>query len=70
MELLTAGSSTEVKLIAAHTAAKIAHYLCMVLKQLGYEQHGPTSIHINNMLALKINNENTSPTKQTRHMDI
>ena len=43
----------------------------MVLKQLlGYEQHGLTSIHIDNMLALKIINENMLPTEQTRHIDI
>ena len=29
---LTAGSSTEAEFISAHTAAKIARYLCMVLK--------------------------------------
>ena len=32
MQLLTAGSSTKAEFIAAHTAAKIAHYLQMVLK--------------------------------------
>ena len=53
-----------------HVAAKIAKYLYMVLKQLGYEQKSPTSIHINNMSALQIINNNTSPTKQTRHLDI
>ena len=42
----------------------------MVLKQLGYAQHGPTSIHIDNMSALKIINKNTFPTKQTQHIDI
>ena len=69
MQLLTAGSSTKAEFIAAHTAAKIACYLHMVLKQLGYEQHGPTSIHIDNMLALKIINENMLLTKQTQHID-
>ena len=68
--MLTAGSSTEAEFIAAHTAAKIACYLCMVLKQLGYEQHGPTPIHIDNMSALKIINKNMLPTEQTRHIDI
>ena len=67
---LTAGSSTEAEFIAAHTAAKIARYLRMVLKQLGFEQFGPTPIHIDNMSALKIINENTSPTDRTRHIDI
>ena len=70
MQSLTAGSSTEAEFIAAHTAAKIACYLRMVLKQIGYEQNGPTSIRINNMLALKLINENMLPTEQTRHIDI
>ena len=36
---LNAGSSTKAGFIAAHTSAKIAHYLCMVLKYLGYEKN-------------------------------
>ena len=63
MQLLTAGSSTKAEFVAAHTATKIAHYLCMVLNQLGYEQHGPTHINIDNMSALKIIHKNTLPTK-------
>ena len=69
-QLLTAGSSTEAEFIAAHTAAKIAKYLRMILKQLGYEQKQPTPIHIDNMSALQIINNNTSPTERTRHLDI
>ena len=42
----------------------------MVLKQLGYEQHGPTVIHIDNLSALNIINNNTSPTNRTRHLDL
>ena len=67
---LTAGSSTEAEFIAAHHAAKIAKYLRMVLKQLGYEQRGPTVIHIDNLSALNIINNNTSPTDRTRHLDL
>ena len=67
---LTAGSSTEAEFIAAHTAAKIAKYLCMVLKQLGYKQTRPTPIHIDNLSALQIIINNTSCTSQTRHLDI
>ena len=33
----------------------------MILKQLGYEQNDPTPIH--NMSALKIINDNASPTE-------
>ena len=67
---LTAGSSTEAEFIAAHTAAKIAKYLRMILKQLGYEQNKPTPIHIDNLSALQIINNITSPTERTRHLDI
>ena len=42
----------------------------MVLKQLDFEQTAPTPIHIDNMSSLKIINENTSLTNQTRHIDI
>ena len=34
---LIAGSSTEAEFIAAHSACKIARYLCFLLKDLGYE---------------------------------
>ena len=62
---LTAGSSTEAEFIATHTATKIAKYLQMILKQLGYKQMKPTPIHIDNMSALQIINNNTSPTERT-----
>ena len=67
---LTAGSSTEAEFIAAHTAAKIAIYLRLVLKQLGFEQKDPTLIHIDNLPALQMINDNTSPTERCRHLDI
>ena len=51
---LTADSSTEAEFIAAHAAAKIARYLRMLLKQLGYEQKDPTPIHIDNLPALRM----------------
>ena len=63
MQSLTTGGSTEAEFIAAHTAANIACYLQMVLKQLGYKQSAPTPIHIDNILALKIINDNMSPTE-------
>jgi hypothetical protein len=67
---LTAGSSTGSEFIAAVTAAKQARYLCTVLKQLGFHQTKPTVIFIDNLSALKIINDNTSPTDRTRHMDL
>jgi len=67
---LTAGNSTEAEFIAAVSAAKAVRYLRSVLREMGFEQRGPTIIYIDNMSALKIINDNTSPTKRTRHMDI
>ena len=69
-QTLTAGSSTEAEFIAAVSAAKAARYLRSVLREMGFEQRGPTIIYIDNMSALKIINDNTSPTERTRHMDI
>ena len=42
----------------------------MLLKQLGYEQKDPTPIHINNLPALRMINDNSSPTERTRHIDV
>ena len=67
---ITASSSTEAEFIAVHAAAKIARYLQMLLKQLGFEQIGPTPIHIDNLPALRMINNNSFPTKHTRHVDI
>ena len=69
-QTLTAGSSTEAEFIAAVTAAKLACYLRCVLKQLGEEQTEPTDIYIDNLSALKIINDNCSPTERTSHIDL
>ena len=69
-QTFTAGSSTEAEFIAAVTAAKLARYLCCVLKQLGEKQNKPTDIYIDNLSALKTINDNCSPTERTRHMDL
>ena len=58
---LTAGSSTEAEFIAAHSAGKVAQYLRFLLKDLGYEQLGPTPIYIDNLPALRMINDNSSP---------
>ena len=60
---ITAGSSTVSEFITAHTAAKALRYLCMLLKQLGYEQKESTHIYNDNIPALKMINDNTSPTE-------
>ena len=68
-QALTAGSSTA-EFIAAHSTGKVAHYLCFLLKDLGYEQSVPTPICIGNLPALQMINNNSSPTEQTRHVHI
>ena len=65
---LTAGSSTKAEFIAAHSAGKVACYLRFLLKDLGYEQSGPTPIYIDNLPALQMINNNSSPTDRTRHV--
>ena len=40
------------------------------MKQLHFEQTEPTPVYIDNLSALKIINDNTTPTERTRHMDI
>ena len=67
---LTAGSSTEAEFFAAYEAGRICRFLRMVMEQLGYKQDGPTVIHIDNMSALKMINENTAPTERCRHVDL
>ena len=69
-QTLTAGSSTEAEFIAAVTTAKLIWYLCCVLKQLGEKQTKPADFYINNLYALKITNDDCSPTERTRHMDL
>ena len=67
---LTAGSSTKAEFIAAHAAGKVSCYLRFLLKDLGYKQSGPTPIYIDNLPALQIINNNSSPTDRTRHIHI
>ncbi len=67
---LTASSSTKAEFIAAYTAGNITRFLRNVLKEMGFPQDGPTDIYIDNEPALKIINDNTSPTERTRHMNI
>lgn len=68
--LLTASSSTEAEFIAAHEAAKAVRCLWFVLQELGFAEGEPMKILIDDQLALKIINDNQSPTVRTRHMDI
>ncbi len=52
---------------AAHTAGKLTYYSQMVLLELEFEQKGPTLIHIDNLPALNMINNNTAPTQRTLH---
>ena len=67
---LTASSLTEAELVAAYSAGKIARYLRHILIELKFAQDEPTKVHIDNLPALQIINENTPPTERSRHMDI
>ena len=60
---LTASSSTEAELVSAYLAGNIARYLRHILIELKFTQVEPTKFHINNLPALQIINENTSPTE-------
>ena len=67
---VTAGSSTEAEFFAAYSAGKIARYLRALLFELGFEQQGPTPIYIDNEPALRIINDNSTPTERVRHVAI
>ena len=42
----------------------------MLWKQFGYEQKDPTPIYIDNLPALRMVNDNSSPAERTRHVNI
>jgi len=69
VQATVATSSSESELIAAVSAAKIAKYLRSVLKELGFEQDGPTTLYEDNKAAIDMINHN-KPTPRTRHVDI
>lgn len=69
-QTVTAGSSTEAEFFAAYSAGKIARYLRALLFELGFEQQGPTPIYIDNEPALRIINDNSTPTERVRHVAI
>ena len=69
-QTVTAGSSTEAEFFAAYSAGKVARYLRAILKELGFEQTEPTPIYIDNEPALRIINDNSSPTERVQHVKI
>jgi hypothetical protein len=62
-------SSTEAEFIAAVHSAKTAKYLRLVLSDLGYLQHSATVLHVDNLAAVNMINDNR-PTPRARHIDI
>jgi hypothetical protein len=66
---ICATSSTEAEFLAAVHAAKTAKYLRWVLFELGYAHAGPPVLHVDNMAAGAMINEN-KPTPRSRHIDI
>ena len=69
LQAVVATSSTEAEFVAAVHAAKVAKYLRMVLKELGFEQQGPTILHEDNKAAIDMINSR-KPTPRSRHIDI
>ena len=65
----TACSSTEAEFLAAVSAAKSAKYLRYILKELGFEESGPTVLFEDNASAIKMINAG-KPTQRSRHIDI
>ena len=61
-------SSAEAEFTAAAKAGKTILHLRSALKELGYEQHEPTTLHTDNQGALHMANAE-QPTRRTRHMD-
>ena len=67
---LTATSSTEAEFIAACDAAKAVRHVRFILRELGFAENEPTKVYIDNQSAIKIINDNQSPTVRTCHVDI
>ena len=61
-------SSTEAEFTAAAEAGKTIPCVRSILKELGYEQCNPTTLHIDNQGALFMANAE-QPTRRTRHME-
>jgi len=69
LQTVIATSSTEAKFVAAMHAAKIARYLCSVLKDLGFAQEHPTVLYEDNQAAITMINQQ-KPTTCSRHIDV
>ena len=59
-QTINAGNFIKIEFIAAYIATRITIYLCIILKQLDFKQTEPTIVHIDNMSAIQMINDNTS----------
>ena len=66
---ITATSSTEAEFLAAVLTAKQAKYLRSTLKELGFEQPGPTTLYCDNQSAINMANARV-PAERSSHIDI
>ena len=62
-------SSTEAEFVAASDAGKMTLYVRSLLHDLGFQQHHPTTLKMDNMGAHHMVSAG-APTKRTRHVDI
>jgi len=62
-------SSTEAEYVALHSGAREAVWLRRFLKELGYEQKGPTPIYVDNQSAIKLA-KNPEFHKRTKHIEV
>jgi hypothetical protein len=66
---ITATSLTEAEIIAAVSAAKVARYFRMIMKELGFQQHKATILYEDNQSTIHMVNSG-KPTEQSRHINI
>ena len=66
---ITATSSAEAEFLAAVLTAKQAKCLRSILKELGFEQSGPTTLYCDNQSAINMVNARV-PTERSRHIDM
>ena len=68
---IAATSSAEAEFLAAVLAAKQAKCpRSSILKELGFEQPGPTALYCDNQSAINMANARAPPAERSRHVDI
>eukprot|EP01035_Chromulina_nebulosa_P025306 gene25306-33026_t len=68
-QTITADSSTVAEFVATHMAAKEIMWARSLLSELGYPQHGPTTLFEDNKSTIYMI-QNDSHTQRTKHIDI